>query len=177
MWPASSHVNGNLQTFPRPTDIEIQDIRNSIGLSQVCRSGSSPASSFLPSSLMKLFSRNRGTLVRNTSSSFSSISPTLLGFLTILLPLRLTMLLLLQCNNVRLMHLLWDNLKISCYLLQPCQRFFIIYLFSISDVFPKNIFWSWLINSIIFSTFAARTGNIIISIVRQGGIFHVSRTR
>ena len=94
--PFSQAVKGNLQTFPRPTDIEIQDIRNSIGLSHCCRSGSSPASSFFPASLIKLFNRNKGTFVLNISSSFSSMSPTLLGFLTILLPLRLTMLLLLK---------------------------------------------------------------------------------
>ena len=120
------HKSKTIITDHWPTDIDIQDMRNSIGLSHCCLSGSSPTSSFLPASatnirnkivkcwqyfpwicighyfifkylpLIKLLSRNRGTFVLKMSSSFSSMSPILLGFLTILLPLRLTTLLLLK---------------------------------------------------------------------------------
>ena len=74
--------------------MEMQDMRNSIGLSHCCLSGSSPTSSFFPVSLMKLLSLKSGTLVCRVSSP-STMSPTLLGFFTILLPLLLTKLLLL----------------------------------------------------------------------------------
>ena len=50
-----------------PTDMEMQDIRNSMGSSHCCLSGSASASSFRPVSLTKLFSLNSLTVVWKSS--------------------------------------------------------------------------------------------------------------
>ena len=45
--PFLKAVDGNRQTLPRPTDIEMQDNRNSMGLPQVSLSGGASCFSYL----------------------------------------------------------------------------------------------------------------------------------
>ena len=86
-------MKGNLQTLPSPTDIEMQDKRNSTGLSHSCLSGSSP-SSLIPTSDRTLFKRNNGTLLLSTIGS--GISTDRCIFLISFLPLLDSILTLLE---------------------------------------------------------------------------------